>query len=165
MIIVSDTTPINYLVIIGEIDLLEKLYGQVIVPQAVVRELNHPNTPLVVRNWMASPPNWIEIKSATAIDHTINLGAGETEAISLAIELGADQLLIDERKARKGAVARGFVVAGTLNILEFGARQELIDFPTVIAKLLQTTFRAPADLVQFLLDQDNLRKLAKQRSQ
>ena len=162
MIIVSDTTPINYLVLIGEIDLLEKLYGRVIVPQAVVHELHHPRTPLVVSNWIAAPPAWIEIKAATAIDATLNLGAGEAEAISLAIELGADQLLIDERKARKIAVARGFQVTGTLNILGFGAAQELIDLPTVLTKLLQTTFRAPAELVQLLLDEDNVRKLAKQ---
>ena len=52
---------------------------------------------------------------------------------------------IDLRKARKIAVARGFQVTGTLNILGFGAAQELIDLPTVLAKLLQTTFRAPTE--------------------
>ena len=57
MIIVSDTTPINYLVLIGEIDLLEKLYRRVIVPQAVVHELHHPRTPAVVTNWLELPRN------------------------------------------------------------------------------------------------------------
>ena len=162
MIIVSDTTPVNYLVLIGEIDLLEKLYGRIIIPQAVANEFHHPKTPLAVQNWITSPPTWIEIKAATALDPTINLGAGETEAISLAIELSADQLLLDERKARKLAKARGFTVTGTLNILEYAALQELIDLPMVIAKLQQTTFRAPADLVQAILDRDTQRKLAKQ---
>lgn len=162
MIIISDTTPINYLVLISEIDLLEKLYKRVIVPQAVVQEFHHPNTPPSVHSWINNPPAWIEIRSATVLDPTINLGAGETEAISLAIELAADYLLIDERKARKLATARGFAVTGTLNILEFAAIQEMVDLPTAMAKLQQTTFRAPADLVQMLLDQDTLRKQAKQ---
>ena len=162
MIIVSDTTPLNYLVLIGEIDLLEKLFQRVIVPQAVVKEFQHPNTPPIVQNWIANAPSWVEIRSATVIDPTINLGAGETEAISLAIELGADQLLIDERQARKLALARGFAVTGTLNILTFAANQELVDLPTAIVRLQHTTFRAPAALVQILLDQDMLRKQAKQ---
>lgn len=162
MIIVSDTTPINYLVLIGEIDLLEKIYQRILVPQAVANELQHPNTPPDVRSWICQPPPWVEIRTASVLDPAINLGAGETEAISLAIELGADQLLIDERKARKLAMTRGFAVTGTLNILEFAAIHELIDLPTVLAKLQQTTFRAPAELVQLLLAQDAQRKQSRQ---
>jgi predicted nucleic acid-binding protein len=62
MIIVSDTTPINYLVLIGEIEILQKLAGQVIIPQAVYHELQDPHTPRQVKDWIASAPAWIEIR-------------------------------------------------------------------------------------------------------
>ena len=52
MIIVSDTSPINYLVLIGEIEVLQKLAGQVIIPQAVYRELQDPHTPQQVKDWL-----------------------------------------------------------------------------------------------------------------
>ncbi len=59
MIVVSDTTPLNYLILIGQIDLLPRLYGQVIVPTTVVHELKHLRAPESVRSWMASPhPGW-----------------------------------------------------------------------------------------------------------
>ena len=56
MIIISDTTPINYLVLIGEIDVLEKLFGRVIIPQAVFDEFHNPGTPDPVRDWAGSAP-------------------------------------------------------------------------------------------------------------
>jgi predicted nucleic acid-binding protein len=64
MIIVSDTSPINYLVLIGEIEILRKLAGQVIIPQAVYRELQDPHTPQQVKDWIDSGPAWIEVRQA-----------------------------------------------------------------------------------------------------
>ncbi len=52
MIIISDTSPINYLVLIDEADLLEKLYQSIIIPSSVFAELNHHKTSLKVRNWL-----------------------------------------------------------------------------------------------------------------
>jgi predicted nucleic acid-binding protein len=60
MIIVSDTSPINYLVLIGEIEILQKLAGQVIIPRAVYHELQDPHTPKQVKDWIDSAPTWIE---------------------------------------------------------------------------------------------------------
>jgi predicted nucleic acid-binding protein len=56
MIIVSDTSPINYLVLIGEIEILRKLAGQVIIPQSVYHELQDPKTPQQVKDWIDSDP-------------------------------------------------------------------------------------------------------------
>ena len=56
MIAIADSTPLNYLVLIGAVDLLPKLYGRILAPEAVVRELTHPLTPEVVRTWATSPP-------------------------------------------------------------------------------------------------------------
>ena len=51
MIAVTDTSPICYLILIGEIDILPKLYSQVLVAPAVVAELLHEDAPGAVRSW------------------------------------------------------------------------------------------------------------------
>jgi predicted nucleic acid-binding protein len=62
MIAVADTTPICYLILIGEIDLLPKLFDQVLVPTAVIGELLHEDAPDAVRGWAASLPPWLSVK-------------------------------------------------------------------------------------------------------
>lgn len=59
MIVVSDTSPINYLVLIQAIELLPKLFGKVVIPQAVLYELRQKRTPEAVKNWIDSRPNWL----------------------------------------------------------------------------------------------------------
>ncbi len=147
MIIASDTSPINYLVLIGEIELLPKLFGQIVIPQAVLDELRKSGTPEAVKNWIDSNPQWVEIQNAKAIDQTITLGAGEREAISLAMELNADLVLIDDRKARRAAVERGLNVAGTINILESAAKRGLVNLTEAFQKPEQTNFRIAPDLL------------------
>ena len=56
--VVSDTSPLNYLILIEQINLLPQLYTRVLVPASVHEELNAPETPELVRNWIASLPNW-----------------------------------------------------------------------------------------------------------
>ncbi len=65
-LVIADTSPINYLLLIGHIDILPKLFERVIVPEIVRDELTHPKAPAVVRNWIASPPDWVEIRNAKA---------------------------------------------------------------------------------------------------
>ena len=52
MIVVADTSPLNYLVLIDEVDLLPALFGEVLIPQAVFQELKHPKTPAKVQQWI-----------------------------------------------------------------------------------------------------------------
>ncbi len=151
MIIVSDTSPINYLVLIREIELLPKLFGKVVIPQAVLDELQQTGTPEVVKDWIDLRLQWLEIQNAKAIDQTINLGAGEREAISLALELNADLVLIDDRKARRAAMTRGLNVAGTINILESAAKRGLVNLSQAFQKLEQTNFRIAPDLLTEIL--------------
>jgi predicted nucleic acid-binding protein len=66
MIVISDTSPINCLILTGEIDILEKLFSHIIVPQAVFRELQHAKTPQRVKDWITNAPSWIEVKQADA---------------------------------------------------------------------------------------------------
>jgi predicted nucleic acid-binding protein len=99
MIVVSGTSPLNYLVLIQHVEILRALFGRVLVPPAVMAELQQTGTPEPVRTWAAAPPDWLEIQAPTAIDPDLRLGPGEVEAICLARELNADAVLIDERKA------------------------------------------------------------------
>jgi len=62
VIVVSDTSPLNYLVLIEQVQVLPVLFGRVVVPPAVMAELQHAGTPAVVRAWAASPPPWLEIR-------------------------------------------------------------------------------------------------------
>ncbi|MBI3744168.1 MAG: hypothetical protein HY261_07795 [Chloroflexi bacterium] len=87
MIGVSDTTPVRHLIAIGEAELLPKLYGTVVVPRAVWAELQAEATPAAIKDWLAAPPGWIEVRSprgvlanAPGLDA---LDAGEREAIGV----------------------------------------------------------------------------------
>lgn len=158
MIVLSDTSPLNYLVLIGHVDVLPALFGQVIVPAAVRAELQHPGTPQIVRDWLRTAPPWLVVHAAAHIDASIQLGTGEIEAISLAIELHADLLLMDDRRGRRAAESRGLSVAGTLNVLEAAAERDLLDLPVAIAKLRQTNFHVSERILARALDADAERR-------
>src|SRR5580658_6537107 len=63
MVVVADTSPINYLVLIEQIDLLTRLYTRILIPPAVLAEIKHPIAPKPVRDWACDPPKWLEILS------------------------------------------------------------------------------------------------------
>ena len=107
MIVVADTSPINYLVLLGCADVLPRLFGHIIIPSAVARELEHVASPTLVKHWINAPPSWVSIQTPHRIDMTLDLDDGEREAIALAEELHADAILLDEQKARRYAVTRG----------------------------------------------------------
>ncbi|HOW73928.1 MAG TPA: DUF3368 domain-containing protein [Phycisphaerae bacterium] len=158
MIVISDTTPINYLVLIGQIDLLPRLFGRVLVPPAVLDELQSHGSPEALQAWSIAIPTWLEVRTPSYIDATIRLGRGEVEAISLARELRANEVLIDDLKARKAAMVRGLKVTGTLLVLDRAARAGWVDLPSILQQLMTTNFRAPAALVRHLLAEDARRK-------
>ena len=86
------------------------------------------------------------------------MGAGETEAISLAVELGVLAILIDERKGRLAAEQRGLVPVGTLNVLDSADRRGFLDFQECVARLRQTSFYVDDALVETLLREARARK-------
>jgi predicted nucleic acid-binding protein len=159
MLVVADTTPLNYLVLIGQVTVLASLYEQVVIPNAVATELRHPKAPEVVRAWIASPPSWCTIRQAQRPPDRalMPLGAGEREAIVLAEELGAGALLTDDLEGREAARHRGIEVTGTLGILERAAQRALLDLPTVIAQLQATTFYGAPDIIAAMLARDAAR--------
>src|SRR6202041_3374704 len=112
------------------------------IPPAVTAELAHVNTPAIVRAGISHPPKWLEgvslkqpIESALA-----NLDAGEREAISLAAELQAILLLMDERDGVTNARQRRLKVVGTLAVVDIAADHGLVELQTMFERL-----RAPTD--------------------
>ena len=154
MIVVADTSPLNYLIQIGCDDLLPQLYGRIIVPPAVMQELGHPGAPTTVQTWMLHVPGWIDILPITSSPDAAlaYLDLGEREAIQLAQEQHADLLLIDERKGRLEAKRRGLITTGTLGVLLSAGELELMDPKLAYRRLLvETTFRTSANLeAQFM---------------
>jgi predicted nucleic acid-binding protein len=153
MIVIADTSPICYLLLIEQINLLPRLYGQVIISTVVQTELTDPSSPAVVQQWINQPPPWLQV-----IDHPVeatgltHLDAGERSAISLTEALNADLLLIDELLGRRTAKQRGIRVTGLLGILQAASKQQWIDLPIVIQQLRQTSFRASESLFQQVLN-------------
>ena len=129
MIIVADTSPICYLILLGKIELLQQLFGRVIIPQRVYSELISERAPSQVQEWMDKMPNWLEVSLVTGGNESglSNLDPGEREAIMLAENLAASLIIIDEKAGRAIAEKRGLKVTGLLGILELAANVGLID--------------------------------------
>ena len=146
-VVVSDTTPLIYLVLIDAAELLPRRFSAVLIPPAVARELSHPGTPQQVRDFIANPPAWLQFVTPKVVNNTLGLDAGETEAISVAMELKVQSILIDERKGRRVAAQCGLVSIGTLAILEKSAENGWIDFAEYIGRLRKTLFRIDERLI------------------
>jgi predicted nucleic acid-binding protein len=155
-LIVADTSPINYLILIGQQDLLARLYGQIVVPQAVLEELTDPRSPTAVRGWLESYPAWFVVAPETNTQREEQslegLDRGESAAILLAQELHADLILIDERPASSLARLRGLETIGTLGVLQEAARRGWIDLRKAVADLRGTNFRISPPLIRALLN-------------
>ena len=108
MIVVADTSPINYLVLLGHIEILPKIYGEVLIPQAVYDELQDKDAPAEVRAWLSVPPAWLRISNITyQSDPRLDLlDRGEQDAILLAESVKADRLIIDDLDGRREAATR-----------------------------------------------------------
>lgn len=141
MVVVADTSPINYLILIGQIDLLKQLYARILIPPSVLAELKHPVAPKPVREWADNAPNWVEVLSPKTSLILAQLDLGESEAIALATELRAEVVLIDEQAGRQEALRRGLKVAGTLSVLDEADQAGLVVFDNVLAELRKTSFR------------------------
>ena len=118
MIVIADSTPLHYLLLIDQTDLLPRLFDRVMIPPAVFAELQHADTPAAVKSWIADPPTWLQVRALSAIpDPALDyLDAGKRDAITLAQELRADT----ERRAGRDAprprvvhyAAAGFAASG-----------------------------------------------------
>jgi predicted nucleic acid-binding protein len=104
-------------------------------------------------------PGYLKLPSLELDDLVKSLGKGEREAIALAIELKADALLLDDKRAKSEARRRNVPVITTLNILEAAAERGWLDLPDTIVRLRQMNFYLPAeDVIEEILERDRLRK-------
>jgi predicted nucleic acid-binding protein len=167
MLVVSDNSPLRYLRVLDCAHVLPVLFGRIIMPYAVLAELQHPKTPAVVRTWLADPPVWLEVRAIVGRPEVAlsTLESGEQEAIVLAQELQADILLVDDGKARDVAIQQGLRVMGTVGVLEQAAARGLIDLPEVLTRLLTTNFRILRSIINDALARDTERKCSAGKNQ
>jgi predicted nucleic acid-binding protein len=155
MIVVADSGPLHYLILLEHIDLLRRFYGQVLVPEPVADELSAAAAPAVVRDWIAKPPAWVDVRPVPcdAVSMiTDDLDLGERAAIALAETMHADLLLIDEAAGRAEAKRRQLRVTGTLGVLRAGAEQGLVNVPDLLQRLKATSFYLDETLLSAVFD-------------
>ena len=158
MRVVSNTSPLSNLAIIGRLDFLKRRYETVRIPPAVARELSALSHPAAKdRLTAALAEGWLVIESPSSTRPTLpfSLDPGETEAIALALATKADVLLMDEKRGREAARQAGLVVAGVLGEL-LHARQAglLTNLGSEIMRLRsEAGFFVDSKIEQFILSQ------------
>jgi len=129
-VVVVNAGPLLALDACNQIELLRHLYARVVVPDIVDGELSSDTGhPLLQGGLTAAHRTWIEVLAPSSpIKPSLlaQLDDGEASVISLAIELGASTVLIDERTARKVAVAEGLTPIGSVGIVLLAKREGLV---------------------------------------
>ncbi len=159
MIVISDTSAITNLAAIGQLQLLSQLYNQVMIPEAVYRELADIEPPVPGTLEVRTAP-WLKVRQVVTheivkrLRDEVRLDPGESEAIALALELDADVLLIDERRGRAEADRLGVKITGLLGILVEAKRKDLIIAvkPLMDALITTSEFRVSSALYKQILD-------------
>ena len=162
MIIISDTSPLSSLALVGYLSILKDIYTNVIIPQAVANELANL-TEEDIRIKASLSLEWIQVQQATNLElvaclrNEYNLDLGEAEAIALALELKADELLIDERLGRREAVRLGLSITGILGVLLIAKNRGLIAKvkPIMESLISQANFRISHQLYEEVLQTAN----------
>jgi predicted nucleic acid-binding protein len=160
-VVVADTSPLNYLVLIDAIELLPRLYRRIVIPTEVLNELIHQRAPRPVSEWANRLPEWVEVRSLPPADDDPELSLldlGEKCAILLAQSESEVLLLIDESAGRLEASRRGIPNTGTLGVLRAASLAQLVDLPSVLARLVATSFRISKPLVDGLIAEHTARE-------
>jgi predicted nucleic acid-binding protein len=153
VIVIADTGPINYLILIGAIEALPSLYHRVLIPPSVFEELGRAaragsradvDLPTASLAGICAPA-----KSPDA--DLAHLDAGEHDAILLAEELRADQLIIDEIRGRREAKRRRLPFTGTLGVLLVAAESGLLDLKNAVERLRETNFHIAQEILDRLI--------------
>ena len=151
---ISDTSPICYFARLGLLDVLQKLLGRMLVPMAVVDEIDRG------RAFIPELPNlrlldWVDIEMVAADisdASSSQLGPGETEALTLAKSLSDVCLLMDDFQAREQAIKSGISVRGTLALLLMAKEKEYIqEVGPLIDQLKEMGFRLSDSLQNTVL--------------
>lgn len=129
MRVVCDTSPLILLAKIGRLELLFRLYGQVVIPVSVLDEIRERSTKetTAIESLVESQALEVQQGSREVLESVpADLGAGEREAITVAIETEADIVVLDDREGRRVARERDLGVTGTIGILIEARAQHMI---------------------------------------
>ena len=159
MIVISDTSAITNLAAIHNLQLLLQLYSQVMIPEAVYRELADIDPP-VPGTLEVQRASWLEVREIVnrevveRLQDEVRLDSGESEAIALALELNADLLLIDERRGRAKADRLGVRITVLLGILVEAKQKNLIVAvkPLIDKLIAKSEFRVSSALYSQILN-------------
>ncbi|EDN68984.1 conserved hypothetical protein [Beggiatoa sp. PS] len=124
MLLIADTSPIISLLLIEKMDILEELFPNFLIPQAVWDELNNHQEIRIYQTQLNRLSQ--KVKKITCHFPLSGIERGETEAILLCLELKADYLLIDDKKAREKAELFNINCIGTLGILYLAHQKNLV---------------------------------------
>jgi predicted nucleic acid-binding protein len=163
VIVVSDSSALISLARVGWITLLPKLFGTVLIPEAVCAELENSNPDSPARNLRAEP--WLKViavkRQSEVATLLVDLDRGEAEAVILALEQKADTLLVDERRAREFARRKGLTIIGALGVLVQAKRRGLVQEIGPITARMRTQGRF---WVSEALEEQVLRSVGETRS-
>lgn len=158
MIVISDTTPLISLMKIESLDILEKMYKEIIIPKAVYDELiinmDYKSEIYIIQNCRFLQTKIVkENLSVSLLQKQLKLDLGESEAIVLANSIDADLIIIDERKARRIAKDIGLNVTGTLGILVEAKQRGLVkELKPLLDELIKNDIRIGKKLYQDILE-------------
>ncbi|TAH03792.1 MAG: DUF3368 domain-containing protein [Sphingobacteriales bacterium] len=138
-IIISDTSCFIILTKIGELELLHKVYGEIITTLDIATEFGE------------TLPEWVEIREVTDIYKQklleLQIDRGESSAIALALEISASTLILDDFKARKIASRLGINYTGTIGVIIKAKLKGIIpSIKPIIEKIKQTDFRISVEI-------------------
>ena len=147
IVVISDTSCLIALDRINQLDLLQKLFHQIVTTQVVREEFGK------------ELPEWIQIVEVQNQDKIQELEAvldkGEASAIALALETAKSQLIIDEKKGRKVAQSLNIEIMGTLRVIQMAKQKGIIEFARpVIEDLQKAGFRFSQKIVNVLLNDE-----------
>jgi len=153
--IIVNTSPIFYLHRLGLLEMLNKLYGDITIPEAVRNELEKGYVQGEDVPQLENYP-WIQIMNVDMPEYLsliVDLGLGESEVLAIATNHPSALVILDDKLARRIAKMRGFLLTGTAGVLLRAKEKGLIPaLKPVIEKLLSLNFRLKSDLVNAILE-------------
>lgn len=142
--VICDASPLILFSKIGELDILQKIYGHLVTTPEIASEYGEPL------------PQWISIREVADKKYQkflqTQIDSGEASAIALATEIEDVLLLLDDLKARKLAVELEFKVTGSLGVIHRAKQVGIIDkIKPLVLKILETDFRISEAVIKELL--------------
>ncbi|WP_456414922.1 DUF3368 domain-containing protein [Thiolapillus sp.] len=151
-VVIADSGPLIALAGVGQLGLLQKLFGEVLVPEAVRDEcLAKPGNDME-RIEAAMAAGWLVVSAGISFSKSLSpsLGTGENDAILLAMEDAGNRLLIvDDRLARRYALRQGLPIVGTVRLLYVAEARGLISSAEqCVAAMAEAGYRVSVDLLE-----------------